>query len=365
MSDIVVAVPIRNEEERIGDCLLALALQEGPTRHAIVAFLNNCTDDTAAIIRGLRPSLPCSVHVIERDFPTGLDNAGNARRAAMEHAAGLLGPHGILMTTDADARVSPDWIGANLAALDAGADVVCGRAIIDPLEATLIPDALHADDALECAYADLLDEIHAVLDPDPADPWPRHSEHSGASIAVTKTMFERAGGVPAVPLGEDRALLAALRRVDARIRHAPEVSVVVSGRTIGRAAGGMADTMRRRMIAQDPLIDDRLEPAATCATRAWARGTARRAWTGIEESAALIGQLAADLRLDPSALAGWMTLRHFGAVWDLIEQQSSVLAREPVTRLRLSAEMAHARRILETSRSLTPVDAEGWLWRDA
>jgi hypothetical protein len=363
--DIIVAVPIRNEEERIGDCLRALALQEGPTRHAIVAFLNNCTDETAATIHGLRPSLPCPVHVIEHDFPPGLDNAGNARRAAMEHAAGLLGPAGILLTTDADARVAPDWIRANLAALDAGADAVCGRAVIDPLEATLIPDILHADDALECAYADLLDEIHAVLDPDPADPWPRHTEHSGASIAVTKTMFERAGGVPAVPLGEDRALLAALRRVDARVRHAPEVSVVVSGRTIGRAAGGMADTMRRRIIAQDPFIDDRLEPAATCATRAWARGVTRRAWSSIEQRAAIIGQLAADLRLDPAALAGWMTLPHFGAAWELIEQQSAVLTREPVARVRLPAEMAHARRILQTSRSLTPVDAEGWLWGDA
>jgi GT2 family glycosyltransferase len=362
--DIVVAVPIRNEEERIGDCLRALALQEGPTRHAIVAFLNNCTDDTAATIHSLRPSLPCPVHVIEHVFPPGMDNAGNARRAAMEHAAGLLGPDGLLMTTDADARVSADWIGANLAAIEAGADAVCGRAIIDPLEATLIPDRLHADDALECEYADLLDEIHSVLDPDPADPWPRHTEHSGASIAVTKSMFERAGGVPSVPLGEDRALLAALRRVDARIRHAPEVSVVVSGRTVGRAAGGMADTMRRRMIAQDPFIDDRLEPAAICATRAWARGSARRAWSSTEERAALIGQLASDLRLDAAVLAAWMALPTFGAAWDLIEQRSSALARQPVARLRLAAEMAHARRILKTSRSLTPVDAEGWLWGD-
>jgi hypothetical protein len=359
---IIVAVPVRNEAERIGDCLRALALQDGPTQHAVLALLNNCTDDTAAIIRSLRPSLPCPVHVIEQDFPPEQANAGHARRAAMEHAAMLAGSDGIIMTTDADGRVAADWIAANLAAVKAGADVVCGRAIIDPLEATLIPDALHADDALECAYADLLDEIHDLLDPDPADPWPRHTEHSGASIAVTHDLFLRAGGVPAVPIGEDRALLAALRRVDARIRHAPEVSVVVSGRTIGRAAGGMADTMRRRMVAQDPLIDDRLEPAALCATRAWARAQVRRAWSSPADRAECLDLLAGELRLDRDMLEGWMALPYFGLAWDMVEQRSAVLAHQTVARANLAAETAHARRILATARSRTPVDAGGWLW---
>jgi len=40
-----------------------------------------------------------------------------------------------------------------------------------------------------------------------------------------------------------------LRLVDTKIRHAPEVSVSVSGRLKGRAAGGMADMIRRRLVA--------------------------------------------------------------------------------------------------------------------
>jgi hypothetical protein len=52
---------------------------------------------------------------------------------------------------------------------------------------------------------------------------------------------------PGTPLGEDRAFFDALRRVDARIRHVPGVRVVVSARIVGRAPGGMADTMRRRV----------------------------------------------------------------------------------------------------------------------
>ena len=38
---------------------------------------------------------------------------------------------------------------------------------------------------------------------------------------MTVAAYWRAGGMPATPLGEDRAFFDALRRMDARIRHAP------------------------------------------------------------------------------------------------------------------------------------------------
>jgi hypothetical protein len=119
----------------------------------------------------------------------------------------------VLLTTDADARVSPDWVADNLAALAAGADAVAGRAEIESEGARLIPAHLHAIDARERAFAALLDEIAALVDPDPADPWPRHDEHTGASIAVSVAAYRRADGMPAAPLGEDRAFFAALRGV--------------------------------------------------------------------------------------------------------------------------------------------------------
>ena len=78
--------------------------------------------------------------------------------------------------------------------------------------------------------------------------------------------------MPPIPLGEDRAFFAALRRIDARIRHAPEVRVTVSARTNGRATGGMADTIRRRLEKPDEMLDENLEPAVNATRRAELRG---------------------------------------------------------------------------------------------
>jgi hypothetical protein len=121
---------------------------------------------------------------------------------AFEAAARCVKSGGILLTADADACVYPNWIEANLAELRKGVDAVAGRIEIDPVDAALIPSKLHEDDARECAYAALLDEINARLDPNAFDLWPSHSEHSGASIAVTADAYRRAGGIPAVALGK-------------------------------------------------------------------------------------------------------------------------------------------------------------------
>lgn len=338
---VAIAIPVKDEAERIAGCLHAIAGQHRNPDHHIVLLLNNCSDATAAVVAALRPNLPMTVHAIECTLPPSQASAGFARRLAMQHAARLLRPNGVLMTTDADGCAAPGWIAANLAAMRDGAEVVAGQAVIDPVEAALIPQHLHDDDALECAYADLLDEIDALADPDPTDPWPRHSEHSGASIAVTLDAYLRAGGIPAVRMGEDRAFVAALRRIDAPIRHALEVQVVVSGRTIGRAAGGMADTMRRRITRQDSMIDDRLEPAHMRARRAALRvrfAAARRAGDCPPPLSLALGVAHAEL-------AAALALPFVGAGWAMLEECSAALPQQAVARADLPRELRRARDI--------------------
>lgn len=335
LSSVTVAIPARDEEDWIERCILALDRQSGAPALRIVLLVNNSMDRTAAVARGLPVSHP--LEVIEHDFPLPERTAGYARRLVMDRAAAGLAPGGVLLCTDADAQVAPDWLAANLFHLR-HADAVAGRAIIDPVDAAAIPAHLHDDDARECAYSALLDEIDSLVDPDPADPWPRHAEHSGASIGVHLDVFRRVGGVPAVAVGEDRAFFAALRGIDARIRHASDVRVTVSGRIHGRAAGGMADTIRRRMSAQDLFIDDALEPAANRIRRARLRREAR-------DTFARTGLLPASLQIGTQC--GFET---FGLAWADAEARCPRLIRVVVPVGNLAAETMLAQRILDELR---------------
>ncbi len=250
---------------------------------------------------------------------------------------------GVLLTTDADAVVAPDWIERNCQAITAGADVVCGRVALDPLEVGLIPARLHADDALEGRLIELLDRIADRLDPDLADPFPRHTEAAGASLAVTTAAFRRVGGIPAVRSGEDRAFVSSLARMDARIRHDPSVLVSVSGRTVGRAPGGMADTIRRRIQRQDEFTDDRVEPAIDAYRRYDFRRRVRQAW----RKQLLPPELAIDLGISPHVLARTIVEPYFGNAWAYIEAASPFLTRRRVRFSELSRQIAHALYLLE------------------
>ena len=359
----VVAIPARDEMARLPACLRALDRQRGARCDHVVLVLNNCTDGSAGLVERLRPRLRLPITVANRQFPPEQANAGHARSHAMALAAEIAGSGGVVATTDADGTVEPDWVAGNRAALARGAEAVCGRAVIDPLEALRIAPSLHDDDAREVAYAMLLDQIHGLVDPDPADPLPRHCEHSGASIAVTVAAFVRAGGMQPLPTGEDRGFLRALRLVDARIRHAPEVRVIVSGRLQGRAVGGMADTMARRMIQQDGYLDDDLEPASAALRRAALRARARAAWRARGQDnevwPGLARLLARGAGLPATSVRNWLAAVYFGQAWARIESESPFLARTRVARPALDREAAAARRILDEIKEAAPGAADG------
>lgn len=344
---VVVAIPVRDEAAHIEACLAALDDQIGAQADHIVLLVNNSIDGTASLARRMRFRPGTTLHVQERRLPPAQANAGHARRLAMQAAAELASERGVLLTTDADSVADPDWIAANLAAIAAGADAVAGWVDLDRTDWSRIPLRLHEDDARECAYDTLCDEMHALLDPDPADPLPRHTQHSGASIAVTVTAYRRVGGIPAVPFGEDRAFLAALRVADAHIRHAPECHVVVSGRIEGRATGGMADTIRRRLISPDAFLDDRLEPAEDCARRA----ALRHRLHGCVADPALLPAFARDVALAPERIERHLACGRFGAAWDEVEACSVVLQRRLVAVADLPAQMARAEAICATLRA--------------
>jgi GT2 family glycosyltransferase len=336
----VVAIPVRDEVDRIGPCLAALNAQH-QLPDAVVLLLNNCSDGTEAAVRAVEPRCRFRLDIVARDLPTARAYAGHARRLAMQRAADYLGAGGILLTTDADAVVPPDWITRNLRALGGGADIVCGRALIDPVEAALIPAHLHEDDAGEVRLTAAIDMLAWGLDPEPHDPPPRHTETSGASLAVRVEAFHRVGGIPDIPAGEDRAFVRALWMLDARVRHDPAIEVTVSGRIAGRAEGGMADAIRRRMIQQDEFTDDQVEPADDAFRRYASRARVRRMWRGMPDP-----RLAADLAVPADSLTICLAHRAFGSAWAGLEAISPVLRRRRVRFVDLRNEIAAAEVLL-------------------
>ncbi len=319
---IVVAIPARNEEERIGACLGALAAQ---TRKfdRLVLLLNNCDDGTLRICSEFRARHP-GVEIYEEHLRGHLASAGEARRLAFQYASRPYA-ESILMTTDADAVPNRSWIAQNAEEIAAGAQAVCGAIEIDARDAANISHLLQ-DDAWEMSLLALLDEINSLLNPDRYDPWPRHQQQSGASIALRSDILELAGGPPRVAACEDRILIEKLRQVDARIRHAPGIRVRVSGRIEGRAIGGMAETLARRRLKQDALTDEKLEPAVDALRRATAEARLRAVRQGDADPTAL----ATDLLIGGAEMHRVLRIGFNGQAWAEVQRISPVLRRRRV-----------------------------------
>lgn len=241
-----VCVPARNEQERLPLLLEALAEQDVEGSVPIAICLNNTTDGSTDVIatvsKRYRDRLAIALEVAT--FPSELAHAGSARAAAMAAGMARLEPSGgVLITTDADARPPANWISANLEAISAGADIVGGRLVLD--EDDDIPPGVAASRGLWDRYWAAVRQIEDEIDPCPWDPPPRHGDHTGGSLAITTEMYRRSGGIPLIASGEDRALVEAAIIAGGRLVHPPAVWTRVSARASGRAAGGMAEMMRR------------------------------------------------------------------------------------------------------------------------
>ena len=340
----VVAVPARDEAERISTCLEALlnqrdldgvALPAGSIK--IVVLANNCRDSTAEVARGSGDL----IQVMEQTLPPKSANAGAARRAAMDAAIALLpGNEGLICTTDADSRPRPDWIARLWKAVDEGAGAVAGAVDFDPREAS--PIAFSEARHRESLYSALQAEIVAHADPETHNPWPNHIWAWGANLAVTGAAYRQVGGLPPQPLAEDRAFVEQLRRHDIPVRHCLEARVWTSARRIGRAEGGLASLVDDHAGQDCAPCDAALEPAWAAWRRAAWRRRARLAYAEGRLS------LAMSLRLGISqpALRAAMDEDTFGAAWNMIQAASRQLQPRRLTPADLPLEISRAERLL-------------------
>ena len=348
----VVIVPAKDEAALLPRCLAALAGQRAadgsaldPRGFEVIVLANNCRDDTAAVARRFAAAQRqaahgpgCAVHVAEATLPPEVAHIGQARRLLMDQACQRLhaarrraggaadaSARGVVLSTDGDSFVAADWIDRTLAEIDAGADAVGGRILA---EAAPSGDrAVQRWQRLDAIHRLLCIRLACLIDPDPADPWPRHHQHFGASLAVAVDAYEQVGGLPAVRFLEDEALHERLVRAGLRVRHSPRVRAYTSCRHDGRVEVGLSWQLRtwaRTVAGEEAGL--RVAPPAEVAALAGARARLRRLWLDRGHAPAGGPRGLAGVARALRVPARWLrTVLHeagsFGALWIEVERQ--------------------------------------------
>ena len=161
-------------------------------------------------------------------------------------------------------------------------------------------------------------------------------------MAVTAHAYRAIGGLPRRPLAEDRALAAALRAHDFKIRHSLAVRVRTSCREVGRAAGGLADLVRSYGTDDLHPCDAELEPILVAAERANARRRLRLARGAANDASLLAKRLGIAASLADAALCEPL----FGAAWARLEATMPRLKRVSLRPDQLPLEIARAGQLL-------------------
>lgn len=223
---IGVVVPVHNEEACLEACLLALSVAAlhpglGDEPVALALVLDDCSDDSPAIAQ--RHMSRSMGHIV--CLTIAARNVGMARHAGAEHLLACNARW--LAFTDADSRVAPDWLVAQLAL---HADAVCGLVTVDDWSEH--PAHLPARFAARYCHQDDHRHVH------------------GANLGVCSHAYLRAGGFPPQASSEDVALVQRLIAIDAQIAWSAHPRVTTSARARGRARGGFADHLA--MLAKLP-----------------------------------------------------------------------------------------------------------------
>ena len=236
-----VTIPAKDEAGLITQTLKALYVQTDPAgipidrqTYEVILLANNCTDDTAEVARDFGRRHPdFRLHVVEITIPRETASIGVVRRLLAETAVARLPEDGIVMTTDADSYVDREWLYHTERAFARGARAVGGRIIVNQSSRSRYRKT-HLQDV---TYRILQARLETIIDPCAENPWPRHWQNFGPSLAITVAAYRACGGMPPVTCIEDIHLTWALERIDIPVVHDPNIKVYTSDRESERIEG--------------------------------------------------------------------------------------------------------------------------------
>lgn len=244
---IGIVIPAHNEELYLDACLQAAsAAAADPALNAepvhITVVLDSCTDHSRAIVErhAGRASSDCTIDYL----CVQARNVGTARAAGVRHIL-QLGARWLAFT-DADTKVAPNWLSAQL---QLNADVVCGTVAVDDWSP-------HRDSA------DMLRQHfhNSYTDAD------GHHHIHGANMGVSAAAYLRAGGFEPLTCSEDVALVSALQRCGARFAWSAAPRVTTSARCDAKARGGFGDTLLRYAASARAVASAAVNPGGAAAT---------------------------------------------------------------------------------------------------
>jgi len=251
---VSVVIPVQNEEQYILRCLTAFSKQIevsgnklDPKQFEILILANNCTDRSVEIIAQFQSDYPnLNLYFEEVNLSIEHANIGYVRRAMMDSAFKRLiqNRNGIIMTTDGDTTVAPDWIAQTISEIDRGAEVVGGRINLYEEEFDRLDEFARLIHLKDEKYHLLVAELEGKIMAEKHDPVPRHHQHFNGSFAITTQCYKRSGGVPIVKNLEDCAFFDRLKTFDAKIRHSFDVLVSTSARCSGRVQIGLSQQLK-------------------------------------------------------------------------------------------------------------------------
>ena len=265
--DYTIAIPVRDEEALLPRALDALltAMRSSPMRGGFVFVINDTTDESAMVIRRTLQNAQVAFAIVEISFAPEIRNAPHARRLALD-LAWCCAPGGVLLTTDADSCVGPNWIASRWSHIASGYDLVCEDVRLDEHELALLPTQVAAVGEAERAYFEASNRLWRLWTANPADCFAYRA--SGASLAIRSDAYHKIGGLPTPSIGEDSALCEAVLAAGLKVGMPNDGETRTSARLLSRAQGGCGACLKSRASADDPLCDPALVPLALL--REWA-----------------------------------------------------------------------------------------------
>jgi hypothetical protein len=224
-----VVVPARDEAELIGACLRAIgeALRRlpGGIAHAVCVVADRCADPTAAVARAALG--PRRGALVVNDAARTIGEVRDLGVTRVRSSLGTPAARTLLLSTDADTRVTPGWARAHLARARQGYHAIAGTAELS---------------APFSASARALSQYERVLDR--ARTSEGHGSVYGANLGVRADAFDVVGGFGPWATGEDHDLWRRLGQAGFRRCYESGAPVVTSARLHGRAPDGLAALLR-------------------------------------------------------------------------------------------------------------------------